>query len=47
MTWSRPGFDPWPSAIHYDVYLRERDLTPGTPGWELETWTWKQKNPAE
>jgi hypothetical protein len=41
-----PVFDQLPLAIRYDVYLRERALTPGTPDWELETWTWKQKNPA-
>jgi len=42
-----PVFDQLPLAIRYDVYLRERALTPGTPDWELETWTWKQKSPAE
>ena len=41
-----PVFDRLPLAIRYDVYLRERALTPGTPDWELETWTWKQKKPA-
>ena len=41
-----PVFDPLPLAIRYDVYLRERALTSGTPDWELETWTWKQKQPA-
>jgi len=40
-----PVFDQLPLAIRYDVYLRERALTPGTPDWELETWTWKQRNP--
>ena len=40
-----PVFDQLPLAIRYDVHLRERALTPGTPDWELETWTWKQKNP--
>ncbi len=40
-------FDRLPLAIRYDVYLRERALTPGTPDWELETWTWAQKHPAE
>ena len=39
-------FDQLPLAIRYDVYLRERALTPGTPDWELETWTWKQRNPG-
>jgi hypothetical protein len=39
-------FDQLPLAIRYDVYLRERALTPGTPDWELETWTWRQKNPG-
>ncbi len=39
-------FDQLPLAIRYDVYLRERALTPGTPDWELETWTWKQKTPG-
>lgn len=32
-------------AIRYDVYLRERALTPGTPDWELKAWTWRQKTP--
>ena len=41
-----PVFDQLPLAIRYDVYLRERALTPGTPDWELETWTWQQKNPG-
>lgn len=41
-----PVFDQLPLAIRYDVYLRERALTPGTPDWELETWTWKQRNPG-
>ena len=40
-----PLFDQLPLAIRYDIYLRERALTPGTPDWELETWTWKQTNP--
>lgn len=31
-----PVFDPSPLAIRYDIYLRERALTPGTPDWELE-----------
>jgi len=38
-------FDQLPLTIRYDVFHRERALTPGTPDWELETWTWKQKNP--
>ena len=38
-------FDQLPLGIRYDVYLRERALTPGTPDWELETWTWRQKSP--
>lgn len=41
-----PVFDRLPFAIRYDVYLRERALTPGTPDWELETWAWKQKCPS-
>lgn len=41
-----PVFDQLPLAIRYDAYLRERALTPGTPDWELETWTWKQRDPA-
>lgn len=41
-----PVFDRFPLAIRYDVYLRERALTPHTPDWELETWTWRQKHPA-
>ena len=41
-----PVFDQLPLCVRYDVYLRERALTPGTPDWELETWSWKQKNPA-
>ncbi len=41
-----PVFDQLPLAIRYDVYLRERALTPGTPDWELETWTWRQRNPT-
>jgi len=40
-------FDQLPLSIRYDVYLRERALTPGTPDWELETWTWNQKNPGQ
>ena len=39
-------FDQLPLCVRYDVYLRERALTPGTPDWELETWSWKQKNPS-
>ena len=39
-------FDQLPLGVRYDVYLRERALTPGTPDWELETWSWKQKNPG-
>lgn len=39
-------FDQLPLGIRYDVYLRERALTPGTPDWELETWTWRQKSPT-
>lgn len=37
--------DRLPSAIRYDVYLylRERALVRGTPDWELETWTWRQR----
>jgi hypothetical protein len=42
-----PVFDNLPLAIRYDVYLRERALTPNTPDWELETWPWKQKTPGE
>lgn len=42
-----PVFDRLPLAIRYDVYLRERALTPGTPDWELETWTWHQKSPGQ
>jgi hypothetical protein len=41
-----PVFDQLPLAIRYDVYLRERALMPGTPDWEVEIWTWKQKNPV-
>lgn len=41
-----PVFDQLPLGIRYDVFLRERALTSGTPDWELETWTWKQRNPA-
>lgn len=41
-----PVFDSLPLAIRYDIYLRERALTTGTPDWELETWTWRQRNPA-
>ena len=41
-----PVFDQFSLAIRYDIYLHERALTPGTPDWELETWTWKQKNPS-
>ncbi len=41
-----PVFDQLPLAFRYDVYLRERALTPGTPDWELETWPWKQKCPG-
>jgi HEAT repeat protein len=29
-----PVFDQLPLAIRYDIYLRERALTPGTPDWE-------------
>ena len=39
-------FDQLPLGIRYDLYLRQRALAPGTPDWELETWTWKQKNPG-
>lgn len=39
-------FDQLPLGIRYDVYLRERALTPGTPDWELETWPWMQKSPG-
>lgn len=39
-------FDELPMAIRYDVYLRERTLTPGTPDWELETWCWQQRDPG-
>jgi hypothetical protein len=39
-------FDQLPLGIRYDVYLRQRVLVPGTPDWELETWSWKQKNPG-
>jgi len=39
-------FDQLPLDARYDVYLRERALTPGTPDWELETWPWKQRNPG-
>lgn len=41
-----PVFDQLPLAIRYNVYLRERALTSATPDWELEMWTWKQKNPV-
>jgi hypothetical protein len=41
-----PVFDPLLLAIRCDVYRGERALNPGTPDWELETWTWKQKNPG-
>ncbi|MFO0828487.1 MAG: hypothetical protein U0572_10110 [Phycisphaerales bacterium] len=41
-----PVFDQLPLAIRYDVYLRERALTPGTPDWELETWPWMQRDPG-
>lgn len=41
-----PVFDQLPLAVRYDVYLRQRALVPGTPDWELETWTWKQKRPT-
>lgn len=41
-----PVFDQLPLGIRYDVFLRERALTPGTPDWELETWTWKQRTPG-
>ena len=42
-----PVFDQLPLGSRYDVFLRERALTPGTPDWELEMrWTWKQRNPA-
>jgi uncharacterized protein (TIGR02270 family) len=37
-------FDQLPLGIRYDVYLRQRALVPGTPDWELETWTWNQRN---
>jgi uncharacterized protein (TIGR02270 family) len=39
-------FDQLPLGIRYDVYLRQRAFVPSTPDWELETWTWKQKNPG-
>ncbi len=41
-----PVFDQLPLAVRYDVYLRERALTPGTPDWELETWPKYQRNPT-
>jgi len=39
-------FDQLPLNIRYDVYLRQRALVPGTPDWELETWSWKQRSPG-
>ncbi len=39
-------FEQLPLGIRYDVYLRQRMLVPGSPDWELETWSWKQKNPG-
>ena len=39
-------FDQLPLTARYDVYLHERALTPGTPDWEPETRTWKQRNPG-
>jgi hypothetical protein len=39
-------FDQLPLGTRNDVYLRQRALVPGTPDWELETWSWKQKNPG-
>lgn len=39
-------FDQLPLSIRYDVYLRERAITSGTPDWELETWMWKHTNPT-
>jgi hypothetical protein len=41
-----PVFDQLPATVRYDVYLRERALVPGTPDWELETWTWRQRCPG-
>jgi len=40
-----PVFEQLPLTVGYDIYLRERALTPGTPDWELETWAWRQKDP--
>jgi hypothetical protein len=42
-----PVLAPLPLAMRCDVYLRERALTPGTPDWELETWTWKLRKPCD
>lgn len=42
-----PFFATSPLAIRYDFYLRERALTPGTPDWKLETWTWNQRKPGD
>lgn len=39
-------FDQLPLSIRYDIYLRERALSPRTPDWELETWTWRQRAPG-
>jgi hypothetical protein len=41
-----PVFDQLPLGIRYDVYLRQRALVPDAPDWELETWTWKQRQPG-
>lgn len=41
-----PVLDELPLAFRYDVYLRERALSPGAPDWELETWIWNERKPG-
>jgi hypothetical protein len=40
-----PLFDRLPPGARNDVYLRQRALVSDTPDWELETWTWQQRQP--
>jgi hypothetical protein len=42
-----PIFEQLPLCIRYDVYLRQRASVRNTPDWELETWSWKQKDPRQ
>ena len=41
-----PAFDQIPLAAREDVYLRERARDRRVPDWELDTWSWRQRDPG-